>query len=118
MAEPLDHSAIAELADVVLVALGLRVAALVLYPPQADARTRMLVLADDLPPGPERAAYLASHTPLGSLRDADIVLRTPAEFAADPPGAYVELLTGGRILTDRRGIVVARLRELGGNRSG
>jgi hypothetical protein len=110
--DPLDHSAVAELADVILVALGLRVAALVLYPPRADGRPKILVVADELPAEQERGAYLASHTPRGSLGDAEIVLRTPAEFLADPPGAYVELAAGGRVLTDRRGIVVGRLREL------
>jgi hypothetical protein len=103
---------VAELADVILVALGLRVSALVLYPPQPDGRAKMLVLADDLPAESERAAYLASSTPLGSLRDADIVLKTPAEFNADGPAFYTELAAGGRILTDRRGQVLAKLREI------
>jgi hypothetical protein len=109
----MDHSAVAELADVILVGLGLRVAALVLYPPSADARAKMLVLADDLPAESQRAAFLASHTPIGSLDGADIVLKTPAEFMSDSPGAYAELAAGGRVLTDRRGIVVPRLRSLG-----
>jgi hypothetical protein len=115
MAEPLDHSAVAELADVILVGLGLRVAALVLYPPRADGRPRLLVVADDLPAEDERTAYLASHTPQGSLDHAEILLRTPAEFVTDAPEAYAELGAGGRILTDRRGIVAARLRATAGD---
>jgi hypothetical protein len=112
VAEPLDDSTVAELADTILVALGLRVAALVLYPPRADGRTRMLVLADDLPGPAERDLFLANRTPTASLADADIVLKTPAEFAAEPASDYVELVNG-RFLLDRQGIVGSRLRRLG-----
>src|SRR5437667_4492695 len=80
MSEPLDDSAVAELADLVLVALGLRVVALALYS-DAEGRTpRMLVLADDLPPPAEREAFLASRTPRGSLGRAEIRLQTTVEF--------------------------------------
>src|SRR5438105_15775120 len=113
LADPLDHSAVAELADLILVALGLRVVALVLYPPQANGHPKMLVLADDLPISTERAAFLARSTPPGSLGDAETVMRTPAEFAGDPPDDYAELAAGGRVLTDRQGIVVARLQKIG-----
>lgn len=118
VAEQLDHSAVAELADVILVALGLRVVALVLYPPQPDGHPKMLVLADDLPPGPERGAFLASLTSRESLGNADIVLRTPAEFSSDAWETYAELAAGGRILTDRRGIVAPRLRDLSSSQPG
>ncbi len=108
--QPLDASAVAELADVILVALGLRVVALVLYPPHTDDRPKMLALADDLPPPAERPVFLASRTPPRSLDDAEIILKTPAEFAAEPPEAHREL-AGGRILVDRQGIVLATLRQ-------
>ena len=109
--QPLDASAVAELADVILVALGLRVVALVLYPPQPDGRPKMLVLAEDLPPPAERAAFLASRTPPRSLDHAEIILKTPAEFAADPIDQHAEPSAGGRILVDRQGFVLTRLRQ-------
>jgi hypothetical protein len=110
LTQPLDHSAVAELVDVILVALGLRVVALVLYPPQTHGRPKLLVLAAELPEPAERGAFLASRTPAGSLGDAEIVLKTPGEFAAEPLEDYAELAAGGRILTDRAGIVMAKLR--------
>ena len=69
----------------------------------------MLVLADELPPPAERAAFLASRTPTGSLGEAEIVLKTPAEVAAEGPAAQAELAVG-RILLDRGGIAQAQLR--------
>lgn len=111
MTRPLDDSAVAELADIILVALGLRVVALVLYPPQADGHPKMLVIADDLPAPEERQGFLASRTPAASLGDAEIVLRTPDEFYAEPREDYAELAAGGRVLTDRGGMVLAKLRE-------
>jgi hypothetical protein len=107
---PLDDSAVAELADIILVALGLRVVALVLYPAQADGHPKMLVIADDLPAPEERQRFLASRTPRASLGDAEIVLKSPDEFSAEAPEHYAELAAGGRILTDRGGIVLANLR--------
>ena len=112
MSEHLDDSAVAELADLVLVALGLRVVALALYS-DAEGRTpRMLVLADDLPPPAEREAFLASRTPRGSLGRAEIRLQTPVEFQHAPAETLMDL-RGARLLLDRQGIVGARLREPG-----
>ena|SRR5437762_5106859 len=106
----MNDSGVAELADVILVALGLRVVALVLYPLRAGQRPKLLVLADDLPPADERQAFLAGRTPSGSLAAADIVLRTPEEFLSGP--LEPDLGAGARILTDRRGIALARLRPI------
>jgi len=102
----MDPSAVAELADVILVALGLRVAALVLYQPASSERPRVLVLADELPPPEDRAAFLEQRTPPGSLGDAEIILKTPAEVAAEARRAP---LGSGRVLLDRGGIRAAGL---------
>jgi len=108
----LDHSSIAELVDLIHVALGLRVIAVALYPPGPTGNPRLLVIADDLPAPSERAAHLARLTPRGSLGNAEIVLRSPEEFEADSPALYAELVDGGRIMVDRRGLVLHRLSAL------
>jgi len=108
--ESLDDSAVAELADVILVALGLSVVALVLYPPASGGLPTLLVLAEDLPGEADRQAHLLARTPPGSLDAAKIVLKTPAEFLAEPLDAHSEVEGQPRILTDRRGIALARLR--------
>jgi hypothetical protein len=112
MAEPLDDSAVAELADLVMVALGLRVVALALHPGAGGLEPRMLVLAEDLPPPAEREAFLASRTPRGSLGRVAIHLETPAEFQQAPAEALMDL-RGARLLLDRQGMVGSRLRGLG-----
>ena len=117
MSEPLDDSAVAELADLVLVALGLRVVALALYPSGEGRAPKMLVLADDLPPPAEREAFLASRTPRESMGRAEIVLQTPAEFQCAPAETVMDL-RGARLLLDRQGIVGARLREPGATTRG
>jgi hypothetical protein len=111
MAEPLDDSAVAELADLVMVALGLRVVALALYPGGGGLEPRMLVLAEDLPPPAEREAFLARRTPRGSLGRVAIHLQTPEEFQRVPAETLKDL-RGARLLLDRQGIVGTRLRQL------
>ena len=108
----MDHSSIAEIVDLIHVALGLRVIAVALYPPRPTGNPRLLVIADDLPAPSERAAHLARLTPPGSLGNVEVVLKSPEEFEADSPTLYSELAEGGRIMVDRHGLALRRLSAL------
>jgi hypothetical protein len=95
--------------DLIHVALGLRVVAVALYPPPTNQVPRLLVIADDLPAPSERGAFLARLTPPGSLDGVEVVLRSADEFLADPASLYVELAANGRVMVDRRGVLLDRL---------
>lgn len=113
MAHPLDHSMVPELMDAIHVALGLRLAAVVLLPPGAQGdEVRLLAVAHDLPPEAERSAYLERLMPAGSLPGAVVVLQTPQEFERDAASLSERLATGGQVLFDGEGLVARQLQDM------
>jgi hypothetical protein len=116
----MDYSALAELVDTIHVAVGLRLMSVVLFgpaargePPAAGKVDLLVIVEDQLPSAPaERAAYLARRTPPGTLDPANIVLRSPSEFDADPPETYREIANASRILLDIAGFASERLARI------
>ena len=116
----MDYSTIAELVDAIHVAVGLRLVSVVLFGSAArgesapSGKVDLLVIVDDqLPTDPtERAIYLERRTPRGTLDRAAIILKTPAEFDADPPETYRRIAADGRILLDLSGFVTPRLARI------
>lgn len=96
--------------DAIHVALGLRLAAVVLLPPGAQGGdVRLLAVAHDLPPEAERSAYLECLMPPGSLPGSVVVLQTPQEFERDAAALSEGLATGGKVLFDGEGLVARQL---------
>ncbi len=116
----MDHSSIAELVDAIHVAVGLRLVAVVLFGPAArgeaspEGNVDLLVIVDDQLPTDTaaRAAYLTRRTPIGTLDQTRVILKSPAEFDADPPETYRNIAAEGRILLDIPGFATDRLARI------
>jgi hypothetical protein len=81
--------------------------------PAAGKLDLLVIVEDQLPSAPvDRAAYLARRTPPGTLDQANVVLKSPSEFDADPPEAYLEIAKASRILLDVAGFASDRLERI------